>query len=383
MIPIPQNDENENEDEKLITPLEKEKGPIPKNIFIFKCFGFIAILIILRISFSVDKNNSFDPIEKIKENNNVNNNKSNLSIIINSFNEKNDLISLINKILTKNIENSEIILTTNYFFNYSLLENQEKEFSQKNISSKFIEYNENTNIIKILLDSASRSNGDYILFINPEELLSFNILNNYKKITKDNIDIIQYDLNYDRIEDNKVIYQPQIFESLFFSHDSIKFNHFHIYGKLYKKEILLNSIKNLDELYLSQSDKYFDEMLIVTLVFKQANTFIKLRQNQSCDRNKCQSKLFYNYDYRDKRVLKDTILFLRFLLEYTGKDKVQEKRMAAKIFYDLLIQKKIKSFYNSELLKLITDTINLYLNCDLINDIDKNEIMNYRKSIRK
>jgi hypothetical protein len=383
MIPIPQNDENENEDEKLITPLKNGKGPIPKNIFIFKCFGFIAILIILRISFSVDKNNSFDPIEKIKENNNVNNNKSNLSIIINSFNEKNDLISLINKILTKNIENSEIILTTNYFFNYSLLENQEKEFLQKNISSKFIEYNENTNIVKILLDSASRSNGDYILFINPEELLSFNILNNYKKITKDNIDIIQYDLNYDRIEDNKVIYQPQIFESLFFSHDSIKFNHFHIYGKLYKKEILLNSIKNLDELYLSQSDKYFNEMLIVTLVFKQANTFIKLRQNESCDRNKCQSKLFYNYDYRDKKVLKDTILFLRFLLEYTGKDKVQEKRMAAKIFYDLLIQKKIKSFYNSELLQLIIDTINLYLNCDLINDMDKNEIMNYRKSIKK
>ena len=124
-------------------------------------------------------------------------------------------------------------------------------------------------------------------------------------------------------------------------------------------------------------------MLIFTLVFRQANTFIKLRQNQSCDRNKCQSKLFYNYDYRDKKVLKDTILFLRFLLEYTGKDKVQEKRMAAKIFNDLLIQKKIKSFYNSELLKLIIDTINLYLNCDLINDMDKNEIMNYRKSIKK
>ena len=168
MIPIPQNDENENEDEKLITPLKNGKGPIPKNIFIFKCFGFIAILIILRISFSVDKNNSFDPIEKIKENNNVNKNKSNLSIIINSFNEKNDLISLINKILTKNIENSEIILTTNYNFNYSLLDNQENEFSKKNISSKFIEYKKNTNTVKILLDSASRSTGDYIIFINPE-----------------------------------------------------------------------------------------------------------------------------------------------------------------------------------------------------------------------
>ena len=136
-------------------------------------------------------------------------------------------------------------------------------------------------------------------------------------------------------------------------------------------------------MYLSKSDKYFDEMMIVTLVFKQANTFIKLKQDKSCDRNKCQSKLFYNYNYKDKKVLKDTILFLRFLLDYTGKDKVQEKRMAAKIFYDLLIYKKIKYFYNSELFKLINDTINLYLNCDLINDIDKSEIINYRKGIKK
>ena len=139
----------------------------------------------------------------------------------------------------------------------------------------------------------------------------------------------------------------------------------------------------MDELYLSQSDKYFYEMLIITLVFKHANTFIKLRGDKSCDRNKCQSKLFYNYNYRDEKVLKDTILFLRFLLEYTGKDKVQEKRMAAKMFYDLLIYKKIKSFYNAELFKLINDTIDLYLNCDLINDMDKNEIINYRKSIKK
>ena len=146
---------------------------------------------------------------------------------------------------------------------------------------------------------------------------------------------------------------------------------------------MLNSIKNLDKLYLSQSDKYFDEMMIVTLAFKQANTFIKLKQDKSCDRNKCQSKIFYNYNYKDEKVLKDTILFLRFLLDYTGKDKVQEKRMAAKIFYDLLIYKKIKYFYNSELFKLINDTINLYLNCDLINDIDKSEIINYRKGIKK
>jgi hypothetical protein len=70
-------------------------------------------------------------------------------------------------------------------------------------------------------------------------------------------------------------------------------------------------------------------------------------------------------------------------LEYTGKEKVQEKRMAVKIFKDLLIAKNVRSFHNSELLKLVHDTFDLYLNCDIINDLDKEEILKYRKSIRK
>ena len=71
------------------------------------------------------------------------------------------------------------------------------------------------------------------------------------------------------------------------------------------------------------------------------------------------------------------------MYEYTGKDKVQEKRMAAKIFNDILISNRVKSFYTDELFDLINDTINLYINNDLINDIDKNVIRDYRQGIRK
>lgn len=382
MIPVPQDEENENEEQKFIGTEKIEEELTPKKKFIYKSISYAIILIILIISFYVKKNNSLNKIEKIKEINNVNKNKATLSIIINSFNKKNNLNSLIDKVLSQNIKYSEIILTTNYLFDNSFLDKKREDLKKMNISIKYIEYNENTNTLKMRIDSSSRANGDYIIFIDPEELLSFDILNKYQNTIKDGIDIIQYELDFDRIPLNQIIYQPQIYESLFFSGDSFNFNHFHINGKLFKKDIFVNAIKSLDKLYIEQSDKYYDEIMLISLVFKKAETFIKLKQGKYCDRNKCQKELYRSYKY-DEKILKDTILFVRFMLEYTGEDKVQEKRMAANVFKDLLISKKVKYYYNSELLKLIQDTIKLYINCDLINDLDKDPIKEYKKSIRK
>ena len=122
--------------------------------------------------------------------------------------------------------------------------------------------------------------------------------------------------------------------------------------------------------------------MILILVFQKANSFIKIKQSKSCNRNRCQINQYRRYNMNPE-TLKDSILFIRFLFEYTGKDKVQEKRFAAKIFNDLFISRGIRTFYNDELLKLMEDTINLYLNSELINDMDKNPIKNYRNGIRK
>ena len=335
---------------------------------------------------SIKKNTKTDLITDIvsDENENISkipNIKYDLSLIINSFNKNFDFISLIKSILSKNIDNSEVIFSTNYKIDNNLLKQQEEECKKRNISIKSIEYDEKINSLKMKIDSASKAIGSYIVFINPEEILSLDIFNNYKQYIKDNIDIIQYDLDYDRIGNNIIIYQPQLYESLFFSRDSFDFNHFHVNGKLYKTQIFIDATKYLDKLYLEQSDKYYDDIMIICLVFQKANTFKKLRGTSSCNRNKCQRYQFKRYNY-NKEILKDTVLFLKFLFEYTGVDKVQEKRMAAKIFNELLISRRVNSFYNDALLNLVKDTINLYLNSDLINDIDKNPIQNYRNNIK-
>ena len=306
-----------------------------------------------------------------------------LSIIINSYNKNNDLTTLVKNILSKDIENCEIIITSNYIFDNNQKKNIEKEINDKKIMTKFIEYEENTKRLKMKLDSSFKTSGKYIIFIDPEETLSLDIFKDYKNVIKNDIDIIQYDLDFDRIGNNKITYQPQLYESLFFGgRDSFDFNHFHVNGKLYKSEIFIEATKNIDKLYLEQSDKYYDEIMIIILVFQKANTFIIIKQSKSCNRDKCQKYQYKRYNY-NKEILKDTILFIRFLYEYTGKDKVQEKRMAAKIFQELFISKGVKTFYNDELLKLMNDTIDLYINSELINDLDKNPIKNYRVGIKK
>ena len=454
MIPIPQRDEDENDDQTFIShSKDKENENLSTFKIIYKSLVLTIIMIILIISFVhkkkvSDKNKEIIPENKndnnkekeINDDNKIEENKDkfeekneeekklentdedvkekekkdkenisdiektdivkdktddvsqridnkltiNLSVIINSFNSKNDLISLVKNIISKNIDNFEIIISSNYNFNSNSFHEQEKELKSKNISMKFIEYNEKTNTLKMKIDSAIKSNGKYIIFINPEEVLPLDIFNNYKKYIKDNIDIIQYDLEFDHIGNNIIIYQPQLYESLFFGgRDSFDLNHFHVNGKLYKREIFVNAFKNLDKLYLEQSDRYFDEIMIVCLVYQNANTLIKLKQSTSCNRNKCQKHQYRRYNFNNKEILKDTVLFLKFLYEYTGKDKVQEKRMAAKIFNDILISNRVKSFYTDELFDLINDTINLYINNDLINDIDKNVIRDYRQGIRK
>ena len=304
-----------------------------------------------------------------------------LSIIIISFNKNNDLNSLIKNILSKNIENCEIIINTQSYFNNDFL-NKEKDLQKRNIKLRYVIYGEKTKRFKLKIDSALNTKGKYIVFIDPEQALSLEIFDNYKNYIKDDIDIIQYDLNYDRIGENYIVRQPQLYESLFFGgRDSFDFNHFHVNGKLYKKEIFVSATNNLDKLYLEQSDKYFDEIMIIILVFQKANTFKKLKQRNSCNRDKCQKQQYSRYNY-NQEVLKDVVLFVRFFFECTGKDKVQEKRYAARIFNELLISKRVRSFYNNDLLKLIQDTIDLYLNSDLINDMDKSPIERYKRDIK-
>ena len=124
--------------------------------------------------------------------------------------------------------------------------------------------------------------------------------------------------------------------------------------------------------------------MILLKLFKTAESYMKINKKEIssiCQRSSCPAHIFYNNNY-NKHELKDILIYLKFLFQYTEK-KVLQKRMAAKMFIELLVQKdKTKRSYNKELSKLLGEVANLYINCDLINDYDIKLINDYRKSVK-
>ena len=305
-------------------------------------------------------------------------------IIINSFDKKHNLTHLLRSLIEQSISSYEIIITKNYKQELSNLAFE--KFKKKNVNIKFIQYGEKDTNLKIRIDSASAANGEYILFLNPNDYFSTDFLkDSLKAAIKDKLDITQYNHFHDNIKFNEILHQPKLFDSMFFNKDEIKQNQFHLSGKIIKKTVFIEAMKDIDLFYLeNNNNRFFDETMIILKLFKKAESFMKIRNRgikSKCEQKLCIQSLINKKSYK-KKELKDILIYIKFLIQYTDK-KVLEKRMAAKFFIETLVQKNktIKNF-NKELVELLDEIIDLYSNCDLINEYDINLIKEYRKKIK-
>ena len=310
--------------------------------------------------------------------------KPKLSIIINVYDKKSNLTKLLKSIMDQSITYYEIIITKN-FFHIDYNQTDFEQFKRKDVKIRIIQYGENDSNVKIRIDSGSIANGEYILFINPNEYFSKNNLNLlFQKAIKNEIDITQYDSFHDEIEFNTIVTQPKLFDSMFFDHDIIRQTHFHLTGKFIKKECFLEAVKDIDNFYLENNNIYYEENMILFKLFKKANTFLKLKikpyGNKKCNIKHCSFQLIVKESYT-KDQIKDALIYLKFLYQYTDYNVI-EKRMSIKLFINILVSKPIvKNKYDHILIKLLDEVIELYLNCDLINEYDINLLKQYRRNI--
>ena len=309
--------------------------------------------------------------------------KPKLSIIINVYDKKSNLTKLLKSIMDQSITYYEIIITKNFLIDYN--QTDFEQFKRKDVKIRIIQYGENDSNVKIRIDSGSIANGEYILFINPNEYFSKNNLNLlFQKDIENEIDITQYDSFHDEIEFNTIVTQPKLFDSMFFDHDIIRQTHFHLTGKFIKKECFLEAVKDIDNFYLENNNIYYEENMILFKLFKKANTFLKLKikpyGNKKCNIKHCSFQLIVKESYT-KDQIKDALIYLKFLYQYTDYNVI-EKRMSIKLFINILVSKSIvKNKYDHILIKLLDEVIELYLNCDLINEYDINLLKQYRRNI--
>ncbi len=160
---------------------------------------------------------------------------------------------------------------------------------------------------------------------------------------------------------------------MYFEGDHFQLKQFHLSGKLIKKEFFSNIIKNLEDFYLDQQIFFYDESLFLLILFKSAETFELLRLKGT---GKTCTNCDININFQNEQINKDLLIYLNLMIQYSD-DNVPEKRLAASLFIKNIINRNIR-FTDLSNIKLLNETINLYLNCDKISEYDKKIIKNYK-----
>lgn len=301
--------------------------------------------------------------------------KPKISIII-LIEEKQNLVRLVYTIQKQKFVDVELLIIDDNISNeksslYDSIKSRDKRV-------RLIEYKNKVGNLKKRSDAINDSKGEYIMFIDSDDYFTANdnsFQEIYNKIVQNNIDILEFKSFHYISSDNSIIYQPRIFDLMYFSTDNYcDSKQFHLSGKLIKKSFLIEAFNNIDNYYFQKDMNYFEQNLILLIILKKAKSFLFFNALQTA--KFCQNNdIYYNvFNQQNKR---DFLLYLKFLIQNTD-NNVPEKRFVSTLFINHIIRKGIKFIENEEI-ELLNENINSLLDCVKISDDDHNSMKFYQK----
>ena len=315
-----------------------------------------------------------------------------ISVIIPIYNKEKFILRILRSIQNQSFKDIEIIFCDDFSNDNStkLIEKFQKE-DERIILMKH-DINKGTLINRN--DGANNAKGEYLLFIDGDDLLVNNILERTYLIAKSkDIDIIQYQ-HYigdfyntfycsDIKRTDKIIYQPELSSLMYYENGTLHQSEFNVWGKLIKRDIYLETLKKIDKYFLNQNMILHEDGLILFMLFKTAKSYLFIKDY---------GLLYFSNEYSTMRNLRnknkinkstrDSFLYLEYMFKYTN-NSLYEKNMAVcqfKFLYDLFqdIFMKTTSGFN-----YIHKIIDLYLNCNKITKEDKQIIRNIKNQFKQ
>ena len=315
-----------------------------------------------------------------------------ISVIIPIYNKEKFILRILRSIQNQSFKDIEIIFCDDFSNDNStkLIEKFQKE-DERIILMKH-DINKGTLINRN--DGANIAKGEYLLFIDGDDLLVNNILERTYLIAKSkDIDIIQYQ-HYigdfyntfycsDIKRTDKIIYQPELSSLMYYENGTLHQSEFNVWGKLIKRDIYLETLKKIDKYFLNQNMILHEDGLILFMLFKTAKSYLFIKDY---------GLLYFSNEYSTMRNLRnknkinkstrDSFLYLEYMFKYTN-NSLYEKNMAVcqfKFLYDLFqdIFMKTTSGFN-----YIHKIIDLYLNCNKITKKDKQIIRNIKNQFKQ
>ena len=315
-----------------------------------------------------------------------------ISIIIPIYNKEKFILRVLRSIQNQSFKDIEIIFCDDGSIDNStkLIEKFQKEDGRIIV----IKHNINKGTLINRNDGANIARGEYLLFIDGDDLLVNDILEKaYLKAKSQNIDIIQYqhyvgDLYSvfscsDIKRSEEIIHQPELSNLMYYENGYLHQSEFFIWGKLIKKQTYLDTLKNIDKYFLEQNMILHEDGLILFMLFKTAKSYLFIKDY---------GLFYYSNKYstlkniRNKnqinKTTRDCFLYLEYMFKYTNNTSY-EKNMAVCQFKFLI------DGYNDIFLKTtsgfsyIYKIIDLYLNCNIISNEDKHIFKNIKSQFKK
>ena len=306
-----------------------------------------------------------------------------ISIIIPVYNKQQYITRVLRSIQNQSFKDIEIIFCDDHSYDNStiLIEKYQKEDER----IVLLKQEKNKGTLRNRVDGIKIAKGEYILFIDPDDLFLDGILEKLISIiNSNNVDILQFQVYYADLpklillsevqRSTEPIYQPKLSDLMYYEKGYLHQTEFVIWGKIVKKDIFLKVVNSLNDYYLNQNMCLHEDGLLLFILFKKANSYLLIKDYGMLyipNENNTMSNL--RKQHKINKTVRDCFLYSEFMIDYTN-NTVHEKAMAFAQFKGLLngfkdIYLKITNGYD-----YIFKVINKYLKCKIISEKEKIEI---------
>lgn len=312
-------------------------------------------------------------------------NNPNISIIITVYNQKSYINSIYNCIQNQSLKDIEIIFVDDASTDNSF--NQINELMKEDKRIKYIKNFINKGQFYSRYLGIQNAKGEYILVIDPDDLLLNDILiKAYKLAIHFNLDIVQYYHLKGNFSEN--VLRKMNISGIFYNNQikSIFFNcsYRYLWDKLIRREIFIESIKFIKEKYRNTRIIIHNDEVACYCVFRVAKSYGILEQiGYFYNRENSNSITKFNFQPENINGRFHTLFtIMEFYYEQSDNNRF-EKTMGGYKFFELRINYMFKSKikYLTKGFNYINSVLDLYLSSPFFNENQKQNLEKFKIKI--
>lgn len=307
-----------------------------------------------------------------------------VSIISAVYNKEKYILRFIHSIQEQNFLDCEIVLIDDFSEDNSL--ELIKKYKKTDSRITLIKNNKNFGTFKSRNIGALKSNGKYLIFPDPDDILSKNSLRTfYNYATKFNFEMVRFNLyignqtifmpGLTRLIDSRSVYQPELSTYAFYGQGFLKQIDFNLTNKLIKRLAYIKVLNSLSIQYFNMHMTIFEDGVLNYILYKFAHSFYYLKKIGYYYIKNPQSITKKKFD---AKAIKSIFIHLKIVFEYS-KNSRYEKNMFNDIFQRICIKNNVSDIlpninYEQDF-EFYTKIINKFINNEFVNINNKNYII--------